>query len=419
MGPRGVRRCCGTQRADPALRRLLGLPLVPRDGPRVLRGRRRRRRDEPPVRQHQGRPRGTPRCRFHLHGCRAGHERSRRLADDGVPHTRRSSVLRRHLLPEAQLLEPDGGDRRRVAQPSGRHPPERRRPDRRDRPHGADPAGLRSARHRGAQPNAAAAGRLVRPDVGRLRHGAEVPLDDEPRSGVACVHAAPSGRRPHHRDDFTRCDGQRWHVRPHRRWLCSLLGRREVVGAPFREDALRPGAADPRVPPRLPGVRRAALEAGGRGDGRVRVARVAASIRRVLLSRGRRFARRERPRSRGPVPHVDGRGGHRGARGRRCARPRVVRVHRCRQLRGPHDSGSPEPPRRPVAAARDRGGSAAAVRGAKPTSPTGARQQGVDRVERHDAGLIGRRRCRARTIRLARRRGRQRPLPRGEPARRR
>ena len=70
----------------PALGRLLGLPLVPRDGPRVLRG------PEPPprcmnaaLRQRQGRPRGATRRRRRLHGGRPGHHRQRRLADDRVP----------------------------------------------------------------------------------------------------------------------------------------------------------------------------------------------------------------------------------------------------------------------------------------------------------------------------------------------
>ena len=72
------------------------------------------------VREHQGRPRGAPRRRRRLHGRRPGHDRARRLADDGVPHARRRAVLRRHLLPEArtfaaQLLR---RRRRRVARPS-------------------------------------------------------------------------------------------------------------------------------------------------------------------------------------------------------------------------------------------------------------------------------------------------------------
>src|SRR5581483_6128755 len=81
-------------------RRVLGVPLVPCDGARVVRGPRGGGRDERPVRQHQGRPRGTARRRQHLHGGRAGPDRPRRLADDGVPDAGQAAVLRRHLLPE-------------------------------------------------------------------------------------------------------------------------------------------------------------------------------------------------------------------------------------------------------------------------------------------------------------------------------
>src|SRR5690606_2023636 len=42
--------------ADPAVDRIFRLPLVPRHGPRVLRGPRYGSVDEPALRQHQGRP---------------------------------------------------------------------------------------------------------------------------------------------------------------------------------------------------------------------------------------------------------------------------------------------------------------------------------------------------------------------------
>ena len=100
------------QRNVPILlsRRLLGLPLVPRDGPRVLRGRRGGGGDERDVRQHQGRPRGAARRRRHVHGRRAGADRTRRLADDGVHDARRPAVLRRHVLSQAAV--PGAADRR-------------------------------------------------------------------------------------------------------------------------------------------------------------------------------------------------------------------------------------------------------------------------------------------------------------------
>ena len=94
----------------------------------------------------------------------------------------------------------------------------------------------------------------------------------------------PSGRCEDDRHHVTRRDGERWNVRPHRWWLCPLLGRREMAGAALREDAVRPGVADPRLPARLPRLRRGALEAGRRGDRRVRVARTSPSRLAVSIS---------------------------------------------------------------------------------------------------------------------------------------
>ena len=88
VGPRGPGAGPGRGQADPALDRLRGLPLVPRDGARVVRGRRDGRPDEPRLRLRQGRPRGAARPGRHLHGRRPGHDRPRRLADDGVPDPR-------------------------------------------------------------------------------------------------------------------------------------------------------------------------------------------------------------------------------------------------------------------------------------------------------------------------------------------
>ena len=79
---------------------LLVVPLVPRDGARVVRGPRDRRADERAVRQREGRPRGTTRRRRGLHAGGAGAHRSRRLAHERVVHAGRPSLLRRHLLPE-------------------------------------------------------------------------------------------------------------------------------------------------------------------------------------------------------------------------------------------------------------------------------------------------------------------------------
>ncbi len=76
-------------KADPAVDRLFGVPLVPRDGARVVRGPRRRRGDERELRQHQGRPRGAAGSRSDLSGgARAAHAAVGRMAAHDVPDRR-------------------------------------------------------------------------------------------------------------------------------------------------------------------------------------------------------------------------------------------------------------------------------------------------------------------------------------------
>ena len=85
----------GTPRgqADTALHRLFGLPLVPRHGARVIRGRAHRAADERAVRQHQGRSRGTPRYRQDLPDRPPAPRPARwRLALDGDADPRRSGL---------------------------------------------------------------------------------------------------------------------------------------------------------------------------------------------------------------------------------------------------------------------------------------------------------------------------------------
>ena len=89
-GEEALARARARGQAAARLDRLLGLPLVPRDGARVLRGRQRRRADERALRLHQGRPRGAPGRRRDLHGRRAGDDRPRRLAAERVPDARRA-----------------------------------------------------------------------------------------------------------------------------------------------------------------------------------------------------------------------------------------------------------------------------------------------------------------------------------------
>ena len=77
VGRRGAAQGRGRGQADLPVDRVRRLPLVPRDGARVVRGRRDGRAHERALRLDQGRPRGAPRPRRHLHGRRAGDDRAR------------------------------------------------------------------------------------------------------------------------------------------------------------------------------------------------------------------------------------------------------------------------------------------------------------------------------------------------------
>ena len=91
-GGRGAREGRGSQeQADLPVDRLRGVPLVPRDGAESFEDEDDRRVPERAFRLDQGRPRGATRPRRHLHGRGAGDDRAGRLADVGVPHSRRAS----------------------------------------------------------------------------------------------------------------------------------------------------------------------------------------------------------------------------------------------------------------------------------------------------------------------------------------
>ena len=100
MGSGRARRGQAPRYADPAVRRLCGLSLVPRDGARVVRRRSDREADESQLHLHQGRPRGTARHRRGVYERDGRDDRSGWLADDMLPHARRPAVLLRYLLSE-------------------------------------------------------------------------------------------------------------------------------------------------------------------------------------------------------------------------------------------------------------------------------------------------------------------------------
>ena len=148
---------------------------------------------------------------------------------------------------------------------------------------------------------------------GGFTHGrAEVPgrVDDR-------VPAAP--RRAADGAAHAARDGRRRHVRPDRRRLRALLGRRPLGHPALREDALRQRAARARVPARLPGVRRAVLRARVHRDARLGAARPAPGGGRLRVGARRRLRGR-----RGQVLRLDaGRDARRARRRRGAPRSRT------------------------------------------------------------------------------------------------
>ena len=91
LGRRGVRRGARARPAGLPDHRLRDLPLVPRDGGGVVRGAGHRADPQRAVRRGQGRPRGAPRRRRHLHAGGADAHPARRLADERLAHRRTAS----------------------------------------------------------------------------------------------------------------------------------------------------------------------------------------------------------------------------------------------------------------------------------------------------------------------------------------
>ncbi len=109
-GPEAFEEAREDRQTRAAVRGLLGLPLVPRDGARVLRGRGHRPGDERAVREHQG---GSRRAAGHRQDlpvrAPGAHAARRRLAADHVPDARRpEALLRRHVFPEHRALRHAG-----------------------------------------------------------------------------------------------------------------------------------------------------------------------------------------------------------------------------------------------------------------------------------------------------------------------
>ena len=297
---------------------------------------------------------------------------------------------RGELLEQAeQLARGDRGDDARIG---GRRRTPRRSPE-----------VLARSRRRGR--------RAVRPAVRRVRARAEVPAgDDARRSSSARAVRDPSPATLADDHGLARRDGRGRHVRPGRRRLPPLLGRRVLAGAPLREDALRPGAA-----------RRARTCTGGwspvepryrrdrRGDDRVRAARPAPRRRRLLLGRGRRLRRR-----RGQVLPVVARRDRGDRRRRRRRGDPVLRRDRRRELRGPAHRRTAATSCTSSTARRIRptsvhAGDPAPARPRDHARPARPRRQGPARLERAVPPRARRGGRRARARRLDGRRARRTP----------
>ena len=268
-GPEALELARSRGQADPAVDRLFGLSLVPRDGARVVRGRGDRRAHERAVRQHQGGPRGTPRPRPHLPDRAPGAERSgRRLAADDVPVAADApAVLRRHVFP-AGAASTACRRFRDVLRAGGRFLP--RSTATTSREHGdklvevlgqlqPPPAAARRRARRASRSlhGARDAAARIRRQLRRLRRGAQVPAPDEPR--VPAAHLARDGRRRRagpagalHGDADAHAHGRGRPVRPARRRLLPLFGRPVLDDPALREDAVRQRAAARACTRRLP-----------------------------------------------------------------------------------------------------------------------------------------------------------------------
>ena len=115
-GDEALRRATRGGQTHLPLHRLRLVPLVPRHGPRELRGPGDGGRPGQVVHLGQGRPRGASRPRFRLHGGHPGPDRVGRLAHVGLLHARRAPLLRRHLLPAR------GAPRHALVPPGRRRP---------------------------------------------------------------------------------------------------------------------------------------------------------------------------------------------------------------------------------------------------------------------------------------------------------
>ncbi len=294
LGRRGARAGARGGQADSPEHWLRGVPLVPRDGARVVRGSGHREGDERAVREHQGRPRGAPGHRRNLHERGAGDDRPGRMADDDVPHAGGRSVPRRHVLP-ANGPSRDAVVRARAALGGrcvshqawrcARHRGARARAIR-----GRAAGGGEHGRAHGgaARPRCAGHRRALRRAQRRLRGRTKISADDGAR--LSAPPLAPERRAAGARDraQLVRADGTRRHLRSGGWRLPSLRGGRSLARAAFREDALRQRASLAARRASRSGDARRRDCAGDARDVRLGAARDGRAERRLLLVARRR-----------------------------------------------------------------------------------------------------------------------------------
>ena len=305
-GPEALEPGARARPPDPALDRLLGLPLVPRDGARVVRGRRRRRgymnEHFVPVKvDREERPDVDAIYMEAVQGMtgQGGWPLTAFCDPEGVPFyggTYFPPEPRQGMPSFAMVMEAVdqswATQREQIAEAAAPRSATAWRPSA-----DSSPADER-ARARGRRGRGRAS--CARPPT--CEHGGFGGAPKFPPASALELLLAP--RRAERRRADARRDGGRRDLRPDRRRLRPLLGRRDLARPPLREDALRQRAARPRLPARLPGARPRALARGlpsGRSTGRCpRCAgpRAASTRRSTPTPRARRAASTSGPRTR-------------------------------------------------------------------------------------------------------------------------
>ena len=252
VGRRGLRRRSRARRADPAVGRLLGVPLVPRDGARVVRG-----------------PARSP-TSMNDKFVNVKVDREERPDVDAVYMDAVQAMTGRGGWPMTVVIDPDG----RPFWGGTYFPKENflkvldaiddvwrnRRDDLAQERRGAR-AGDRQERRQPSPPTTCPALELVNrtlakiagafdPEWGGFGSAPKFPSTHHLELVLRAFMTIGRRRRQACRHHLARRDGVGRHVRPHRRRVRPLLGRSRVARTALREDALRPGAAGARLPRR-------------------------------------------------------------------------------------------------------------------------------------------------------------------------